>query len=120
MAVLDLINPRRVAIESGAARFHRLMESVKEASFDGRLADVDEGAPPEEAEDAADYMRIVVEIKRCLVAIEAESPDHQEGFMRGLAHVLSGVACGCIPHENFDAVVDTCRAYELRTEPCPQ
>lgn len=117
MAMLDLINPRRVAVASGAERFHRMMDKVRAASFDGLLSDVDHDVPPEDAEDATDYMLIVGEIRRCLLDIERESPDHQEGFMRALAHVLSASVSGYSHNENFDVFAETGRAFELRTEP---
>ncbi|RZI79910.1 MAG: hypothetical protein EOP38_24095 [Rubrivivax sp.] len=119
MAILDLINPRRVAVASGADHFHRMMARVKEASFADRLPDVDPTAAPEDAEDVTDYMLIVGVITRCLGEMEAHSSDHREGFMRAMAHVLSASVSGYSHNENFDVFAETGRAYELRTEPHP-
>lgn len=120
MATVDVTETPATEIARGAQQFHQLLDAIRDAVFNRRLAAVDLEARPEECEDPTDYMWVVERIEQDLANIAKASEVHREGFIRALAAVLVADVSGYTMDEGFDAIAETARAFEGRVEPRPQ
>jgi hypothetical protein len=120
MATLDVTETPATEVARGALQFHQLLDSIRDAAFNRRLAAVDLEVRPEDAEDPTDYMWVVARIEQDLANIANASEVHREGFIRALAAVLVADVSGYTMDEGFDAIAETARAFEGRVEPRPQ
>lgn len=120
MATLNETETHATEVARGALRFHQLLNAIKDAVFNRRLAAVDLEVRAEEAEDPTDYMWVVARIEQDLAIIANAKDMHREGFMRALAAVLVADVSGYTMDEGFDAIAETARAFEGRVEPRPQ
>lgn len=120
MATLNETETHATEVARGALQFHQLLNAIRDAIFNRRLAAVDLEVRPEDAEDPTDYMWVVARIEQDLADITNVGKQHREGFLRALAAVLVADVSGYTMDDGFDAIAETARAFEGRVEPRPQ
>lgn len=119
MATLNETETHATEVARGALQFHQLLDAIRDAIFNRRLAAVDLEVRPEDAEDPTDYMWVVARIEQDLADITNVGKQRREGFLRALAAVLVADVSGYTMDKGFDAIAETARAFEGRVEPAP-
>lgn len=111
MADMNLNHTGLASVAAGAARFEELRKQISDAAFHRLLTT--------NTEDPTDYMWIANRIKLDLASVMSADTKVQEGYFRALAAVLAASVSGFSLEVGFDALIETERAYERRTEPHP-